>query len=504
MNELKSLERAGRITPSQFAKRKAELMGKQEFSWTSAAPHEPIPDLPVTPIPTRRGKGVPSVSTDKAGIPLTIASEFSGFAVTPQKQSPRGTDEEDTRRKDVEIRQAPVATKIISGGEDVRTMTGAHSYPEQQEQEPTSESPRTKQHVERTVPRPPWRETIPEHVSQLSSLEPEPPRAPTRAVSEGGLPPIAGSARTMNTYEADKAGMEMPNVPIPMYDAAGNRIIQHGPGTAGGSEDDVNRRGAPDAAQIRGRQLGGSQDDPARRRPGGGGDGGGGRGAPLGGGGAGGDDGGGYGGGGGHDLSTMGGGSTMGGIPPFRPRRRGRRRGIDEEKDAFLNKFVSKFTTSLAQQMKQGRSAAGPVVVQQPMMPHVISSGGGGGKKPTPAEQAKIVIKQNVKQIVNERTRRKKASRTQDTRSAVNKRKEYNALKKSLKKRFSDLKKQEFKSASAEIKKLKPAERKKARAKLKKDLTDKLRALVAKMPSSTKKSANELERLITVIKKLAW
>ena len=149
-------------------------------------------------------------------------------------------------------------------------------------------------------------------------------------------------------------------------------------------------------------------------------------------------------------------------------------------------------------------AAAGPVVVQQPMMPHVISSGGGYGKKPTPAEQANIVIKQNVKQIVNERTRRKKASKTQDTRSAVNKRKEYNALKKSLKKRFSDLKKQEFKSASADIKKLKPAERKKARAKLKKDLTDKLRALVAKMPSSTKKSANELERLITVIKKLAW
>ena len=67
-----------------------------------------------------------------------------------------------------------------------------------------------------------------------------------------------------------------------------------------------------------------------------------------------------------------------------------------------------------------------------------------------------------------------------------------------------ELKKQEYKTGSIELKKLKPSERKAARIKLRKDLTGKLRALVAKMPSSSKKSAQELETLIDVIKKLEW
>ena len=90
------------------------------------------------------------------------------------------------------------------------------------------------------------------------------------------------------------------------------------------------------------------------------------------------------------------------------------------------------------------------------------------------------------------------------TNGVVNRKKEYNLLKKELKKQFTKLKREKFKSGSAEIKKLPPKERKAARASLKKDLTDKLRALISKMPSATKKSAGELEKLIGIIKRLKW
>ena len=136
------------------------------------------------------------------------------------------------------------------------------------------------------------------------------------------------------------------------------------------------------------------------------------------------------------------------------------------------------------------------------MLPNVIS--GVAGKSSSPAEQAKIVIKQQVKQVVNEKKRRKKASSRADKSSLRNKRKEYNDLKKAIKKRFAELKKSEFKSGSSDIKKLKPSERKAARARLRKDLTTKLRALVAKMPTSSKKSASELDSLISSIRKLKW
>ena len=77
-------------------------------------------------------------------------------------------------------------------------------------------------------------------------------------------------------------------------------------------------------------------------------------------------------------------------------------------------------------------------------------------------------------------------------------------MKKAIKKKFAELKKNEFKSGSDEIKRMKPSERKAARARLRKDLTSKLRALVAKMPASTKKSSSELDSLISSIKKLKW
>ena len=80
----------------------------------------------------------------------------------------------------------------------------------------------------------------------------------------------------------------------------------------------------------------------------------------------------------------------------------------------------------------------------------------------------------------------------------------FSKLKKELKKRFSALKKQHFKTGSAEIKKLQPSERKTARSRLRKDLTEKLRALVKSMPTAGKKSISELDSLIVSIKKLKW
>ena len=97
-------------------------------------------------------------------------------------------------------------------------------------------------------------------------------------------------------------------------------------------------------------------------------------------------------------------------------------------------------------------------------------------------------------------TRRKKSSKA----GLVNKRKEYNQLKKEIKKRFSELKKQEYKTGTVSIKNLKGSERKSARSKLKKDLADKLKRLIASMPTAVKKSVSELEQLIGTIKKLKW
>ena len=162
--------------------------------------------------------------------------------------------------------------------------------------------------------------------------------------------------------------------------------------------------------------------------------------------------------------------------------------------------MIERISTSLARKFQANRGA---VVVQQPMIPHVIH-GCAKSPKPTATEQAKIIIKQQVKQTVNERNRRKKTSKQVDKSSLQNKRKEYNNLKKAIKKRFGALKKSELKSGSADFKRLKPSERKAARARLRKDLTDKLRALVGKMPSSSKKSASELNSLILSIKKLKW
>ena len=161
---------------------------------------------------------------------------------------------------------------------------------------------------------------------------------------------------------------------------------------------------------------------------------------------------------------------------------------MNPDMDKFLTKITDSFRRSLP-----------PAIIQQPIQPQLIST---EPRRKSPTEQAKIIIKQTVKQTINEKKRRKKSARKGDDVAA--KRKEYNTLKKEIKKRFLELKKLAYQSESGKIKGLKAADRKAARAKLKKDLTGKLRALVAKMPAATKKTFGELESLISGIKKLKW
>ena len=66
------------------------------------------------------------------------------------------------------------------------------------------------------------------------------------------------------------------------------------------------------------------------------------------------------------------------------------------------------------------------------------------------------------------------------------------------------MKKQEYKTGAVSIKKMKSSDRKSARTKLKKDLADKFKKLVASMPPAVRKNVSELEQLIGSIKKLKW
>ena len=280
-----------------------------------------------------------------------------------------------------------------------------------------------------------------------------------RRNEEGGLSE-GGMARLKALY----------NLPehIPIYDSDGYPIH---PRVEGGGDDPPQRRG-----QTAGVEGGG--DVPARRQDGGGG-----------------------GGGGGTGLHPAGDWSPQAFTAHVPIRKRRRRPPKPPQEDLLVKKdistIVSRISDSLHRKFQEGQR----VVVQQPMIPHVITD---AVKKPSTAEQAKIIIKQQVKQTVNEQKRRKKSSKQVDKAHARNKRKEYNDLKKAIKKRFSKLKKTELKRGSADIKRMKPSDRKGALARLRNDLTEKLRALVLKMPSSSKKNASELDVLISRITKLKW
>ena len=296
------------------------------------------------------------------------------------------------------------------------------------------------------------------NISEEAAPPSPPPHPPRPGTIKGTITPSDLAKLSVGGEQRLQEAVDLPQ-PIQRYDADGNPIPQ------GAGDDDPQRRG-------RTAGLSGRGDVPARRKRG---------------------------------RTRQGGGS--GALPsgvewspqelearkrPVRPRPPRPPTSMGK-----IDKIVSRISDSLARKWHEGR-----VVVQQPMIPNVIT--GSVGKKASPTEQANIIIKQQVKQTVNERKRRKKSSTQGDKSSIRNKRKEYNALKKAVKKRFGDLKKRDFKSGSVDIKRMKPKERKSARARLRKDLTDKLRALVAQMPSASKKSASELDALISRIKKLQW
>jgi len=125
---------------------------------------------------------------------------------------------------------------------------------------------------------------------------------------------------------------------------------------------------------------------------------------------------------------------------------------------------------------------------------------GKGGAK----EQAKIIIKQSVRQEQNVRKSRKKRV-TFNEKGVIRKRRaEYNALKKAVKKRLVLSKKQAFKAENERIKTLPAKERKTARSTLRATHKAKLTALLKQMPGVGKKSLNELTTLVRLINKLKW
>ena len=119
-------------------------------------------------------------------------------------------------------------------------------------------------------------------------------------------------------------------------------------------------------------------------------------------------------------------------------------------------------------------------------------------------ETPNIVIKQIVRQEVGTRKARKKRVATANAVSTKAKKKEYTTLKKALRKRLMQRKKDAFKTEAARINDLPPKERaparKALRARLKRDHDAKLKLL----PSLGRRKYNEIVALISKLKKIKW
>ena len=156
------------------------------------------------------------------------------------------------------------------------------------------------------------------------------------------------------------------------------------------------------------------------------------------------------------------------------------------------------------QQHRQPREVARPfgqVTVVPPQQPVTITKTGG-----VEAVKAKpgVVIKQIVKQEVGTKKARKKVRKKAGQSTIKTKRKEYTSLKKGLKKRLTQLKKEAFAADAGKIKALPPKERqaarKELRARIKKAHDERLKQL----PALGKRKYNEIVALINKINKLKW
>ena len=134
-------------------------------------------------------------------------------------------------------------------------------------------------------------------------------------------------------------------------------------------------------------------------------------------------------------------------------------------------------------------------------MPQIIyappraSSGGVGGvsdkdKKPG------ISIKISNKNIINERKRRKVGLRKA--------KKEYTKLKKQATQAIRKGRMAHYKAENEKIKILPVKQRKRARVELRKTLKNRESKLLASLPTSTKLSLKDVERLKSIAQKLRW
>jgi hypothetical protein len=129
---------------------------------------------------------------------------------------------------------------------------------------------------------------------------------------------------------------------------------------------------------------------------------------------------------------------------------------------------------------------------------------GGGAAAPVAKDAGKIVIKQQVKQIVGPRRRRKAKADAGNKAALKAKKAEYATLKRQVRKRLTAEKKAAYQKAAAGIKKLPAKERKAKMAALKKDHKDKLTELVKQMPALGRRKMNEIIALLKRIKQIKW
>ena len=119
-----------------------------------------------------------------------------------------------------------------------------------------------------------------------------------------------------------------------------------------------------------------------------------------------------------------------------------------------------------------------------------------------PAGDSGITIKQTVKQVVSKQKARAKKA-VAGTRSTLkNKRKEYVQLKRVVKKRLTTQSKKRVNARLVDVKRLPAKERKAARAKVKAEEKSRLKKAASKLVNATKKSYDQLVKLIREVSSL--
>lgn len=176
-------------------------------------------------------------------------------------------------------------------------------------------------------------------------------------------------------------------------------------------------------------------------------------------------------------------------------------RPSDEEQKAWLDKI----SESVFQRMRRGQPQRRerPVAPAQQSIPFPIpvpigqqAPHAAPAKKPVDA--AKIIIKQTVKQQVGKLRARKKATNT-----VAQLRKKYNKLKKERTRAFRKQKSSDYKKQSRTLKGTK-TEKSKKRKNIKDALQKKLKAVLSKMKTASKKDSKELDLMINELKRLKW